>query len=232
MKRFVTLGLVLTIVLTAIVSSANNIAKAQSAGLVSSIINRMERNRRSLRSLRASISMEKWNAQLGDTDRYTGSLIYMPSGSRGANVRVEWTSPQREILAVLNGQYTLFRPRLNMAYVGTANSSSAKVSGVLGFGLNVSSQQLKTKFDYEDLGEETLWGGVRTTHLKFVPKGQASFKYAEVWVDSDGMPVQTKVVEKNDDATTVRLTDVQRNAQVSPDEFRVQLDSSVKKVRS
>jgi hypothetical protein len=26
-----------------------------------------------------------------------------------------------------------------------------------------------------------------------------AYKYAEIWVDSAGMPVQTKIVEKNDD---------------------------------
>jgi outer membrane lipoprotein-sorting protein len=45
------------------------------------------------------------------------------------------------------------------------------------------------------------------------------------------MPVQTKVVEKNGDATTVRLMNVQRNAQVSKNEFKVELGSDIKKVR-
>ena len=99
--------------------------------------------------------------------------------------------------------------------------------------LNMSRQQLVARFEpLQDIYEETLWGGVRTTHVKLVPKGGANYKYAEVWVDSDGMPIQTKVVEKNDDATTVRLTDVERNAGVSLDEFRLQLGSDVKKIKS
>ncbi|MEJ7711600.1 MAG: hypothetical protein WKF84_17470 [Pyrinomonadaceae bacterium] len=40
------------------------------------------------------------------------------------------------------------------------------------------------------------------------------------------------MVEKNDDATTIRLMDVQRNARLSADEFRLQLPSDVKRVRS
>jgi len=39
------------------------------------------------------------------------------------------------------------------------------------------------------------------------------------------------VVEKNDDSTTVRLTNVQRNARVSSDEFRLDLPSDIKRVR-
>jgi outer membrane lipoprotein-sorting protein len=65
-----------------------------------------------------------------------------------------------------------------------------------------------------------------------VPKGNANFKYAEIWVDNTGMPVQTKIVEKNDDATTMRLSDLQKNVRVSGDEFQLKLDSDVKIIKS
>jgi outer membrane lipoprotein-sorting protein len=83
----------------------------------------------------------------------------------------------------------------------------------------------------QDVREETLWGGVSTIHLTLVPKGNASFKYAEIWVDSSGMPVQTKIVEKNDDATTMRLSSMERNIKIPTDEFNLKLDSNVKIVK-
>lgn len=205
--------------------------QAQGPGLVSSIINRMERNRRDLRSLRAGIQMEKFNAQVGDKDFYSGDMIFLPGEGRDASVRVDWQKPQRETLSVNNGKYTLFRPRLNMAYVGATTSSRSKVSGVLGFGLNVSQAQLRTNFEpLQILGEGILYDNLHVTWLKLVPKGKASYKYAEIWVDDGGMPVQTKVVERNDDSTTVRLVNVQRNAHVSSDEFQLKLPADVKKV--
>ena len=96
----------------------------------------------------------------------------------------------------------------------------------------MSKQQLEAKFQpVQDVREETLWGGISTIHLTLVPKGNASFKYAEIWVDSSGMPVQTKIVEKNDDATTMRLSGMERNLKVSGDEFNIKLDSNVKIVK-
>jgi len=175
--------------------------------------------------------MEKYNAQLRDSERYDGVVLYVPSGARDASVRIEWRKPQHEILAVSNGKYTLFRPRLNMAYVGSSKSSRNKAGGVLEL-MYMSQQQLEARFQpLQDVREETLWGAVSTIHLKLVPKGNASFKYAEVWVDSSGMPVQTKVVEKNDDATTMRLTGLEKNVRISGDEFSVKLDSNVKIVK-
>ncbi len=232
MKKLFPLGILLSLLVSALISSPKA-ANGQSAGLVSSVLNRMERNRQSLKSLKASLSMEKYNSQLRDKDQYVGTVLYLPASGRNASVRIEWQRPRREILAVSKGQYTLFRPSLNQAMVG--KTGSIKGGGGAGTVLDMmymSKQQLEAKFQpVQDVREETLWGGVSTIHLTLVPKGNASYKYAEIWVDSAGMPVQTKIVEKNDDATTMRLSGLERNLKISPDEFDIKLDSSVKIVK-
>lgn len=232
MKKYFALAVAVALCATVTLTTVSPV-NAQGAGLVSSIFNKMERNRRDLRSLRAGISMEKYNAQIRDTDKRTGTVLYLPAGGRNAYVRVDWKSPVQEILAVADGQYTFFSPRRKTAWVGSSSSrsSNTKVSSVLGFGLNASAAQLKSSFDVQDYYNETLWGGVATSHLKLVPKGAASFQYEEIWVDGSGMPVQTKVVEKNGDATTVRLMNVEKNAQINKDDFKLELGSDVKKLR-
>lgn len=233
MKRLVPLSLLLLVLASVLVVTSPTAAEAQSAGLVSSVLNRMERNRQSLKSLKASLSMEKYNAQLRDADKYHGVILYMPAGGRNASVRIDWQSPQKETLAVANGKYTLLKPRLNVAYTGNSNSAKVKNSGGgMMEMLYLSRQQLEARFQpVQDVREETLWGGVSTIHLTLVPKGNASFKYAEIWVDSGGMPVQTKVVEKNGDATTMRLSSVERNLRLNSDEFNIKLDSGVKVIK-
>jgi outer membrane lipoprotein-sorting protein len=231
MKKFGTLVIVLTLLGAALINGSVNKVKGQTPGLVSAVLNRMERNRQSLKSLRAGISMEKYNAQLRDAESYQGIVMYVPAAGREASVRIEWRSPQHEILAVNNGKYTLFRPRLNMAYVGNSKSNRNKTGGIMAM-MYMSRQQLETRFQpLQDVREETLWGGVSTIHLKLVPKDGANFKYAEIWVDSTGMPVQTKIVEKNDDATTMRLTGMEKNVKITSEEFNLKLDSNVRIVK-
>ena len=164
MKRFVTLVLAILIVSVALTAGSSGNSYGQSAGLVSSVLNRMERNRQSLKSLRAGISMEKYNAQLRDAEQYDGILVYMPLSGREASVRIEWRKPQHEILAVNNGKYTLFRPRLGMAYVGNSKSNRNKAGGILEM-MYMSRQQLEARFQpVQDVREETLWvGSVRFT---------------------------------------------------------------------
>ena len=233
MKRLVPLGLLLAVVAGVSIISSPGAANGQSAGLVSSVLNRMERNRQSLKSLKASLSMEKYNSQLREKDQYIGNVMYMPASGRNAYVRIEWQKPRREILAVANGQYTLFRPSLNQAMRGKTGSikGSQGAGSVLDM-MYMSKQQLEAKFQpVQDVREETLWGGISTIHLTLVPKGNASYKYAEIWVDSAGMPVQTKIVEKNDDATTMRLSGMERNPKISEGDFNLKLDSNVKIIK-
>jgi outer membrane lipoprotein-sorting protein len=230
MKTLIPLGLVATVIFTLVaVGPAATVADAaQGAGLVSSVLNRLEQNRRSLRSLRSGISMEKYNSQLHDSDKYTGKVLYVPAAGRNANVRIEWQSPQHEVFTVSNGAYTLCRPRLNTCYTGkTAAKQGSNANSVLQF-LSMSGAQLKAKFDVQDARDETVWPNISAVHLTLVPKGAASFKYAEVWIDGSGMPVQSKVVEKNDDATTVRLGDIERNVDIPSDQFKPAIDKGVK----
>jgi outer membrane lipoprotein-sorting protein len=209
-------------------------AQAQGPGLVSMILNKMDRNRRALSSLRAGLTMQKYNAQLRDFDMSAGEVQYVAGKGSNSNVRVDWTKPVREMLAVSNGQYTLYRPRLNQAYQGNTKNagSKGKVNNVLGFALNMSGAQAKNQFNVEVAGEGTLYdGGPHVWMLKLTPRGSAGYQFAEVWVSDDGMPVQTRVTEKNGDSTLVRLTNIQRNASIPSDAFSIPLPAGVKIVK-
>ena len=232
MKRLFSLSLVIGLFLATLSIAPASGTRAQTAGIVSSILTRMERNKRNLKSLRADISMEKYNAQLRDKEMFYGIVLYIPAAAGSAFVRLEWSKPQHEILTTENGNYTLFRPRLKIAYEGKTNLiKNRNDSDVLAL-MSMSATQLRTKFgEFQDMREETLWGGVATWHFKVFPKVAASYQYIEVWVDNEGMPVQTKMVEKNDDATTVRLTNLAKNQTIPLDQFKQNLDSSVKRVK-
>jgi len=159
-------------------------------------------------------------------------VMYLPGAGRNASIRLEWKTPQHEILAVQNGKYVLFRPRLLTAYTGNSQKAPKSTGGLMDM-MYMSRAQLETKFQpLQDVREETLWGGVSTIHLTLVPKGNSTYKYAEIWIDNSGMPVQSKIVEKNDDATTMRLVSIEKNPKISPDEIPVKLDSNVKVIKS
>ena len=231
MKRFIPQSLIALLMLGAVIAVSPTAANGQGAGLVSSVLNRLEKNRASLKSLRAGVTMQKSNSQLGTVDTYNGLVLYIPGAGRSASVRIEWKSPQHEIIAVENNKYTIYRPRLGTAIVGSNKGTPRAANGIMDM-MYMSRQQLESRFEpLQDVREETLWGNVSTIHLTLVPKGNASYKYAEVWIDKDGMPVQSKVVEKNDDSTITRLLSVEKNAKINKDDIAIKLDSNVKIVK-
>ncbi|MGI9037097.1 MAG: LolA family protein [Pyrinomonadaceae bacterium] len=222
MKNYLRLSL--TAIALVFVFNALAVTDAKAQGILNEILKRMEAHRQSLSSLEANITMDKFNSQLDEHDVTTGTIMYLPAKGRDALVRIDWTKPVQETLAVVDKKYVLYRPRLNQAIVGKVDekNKNTKASGALSF-MSMSKEQLKANYDKSYLGIETLSGGVGTWHLKLIPKTPDSYKYAEIWVDKDGMPIQGKVVESNDDSTTVLLSNLQKNINLDASKFKVNL---------
>jgi outer membrane lipoprotein-sorting protein len=168
--------------------------------------------------------MVKYNAQLKESDTSEGTSIYMPTKGRDALVRIDWTKPVEETLAVVNGKYVLYRPRLKQAITGNAKDAkgSGKANNALSF-MSMSKEQLKANYTIKYLGEEKVSSGVPTWRLELTPKKVTNFKMAELWVDGNGMPIQAKIVEGNNDTTTVLLSGFEKNAKINVSQFEVKL---------
>jgi outer membrane lipoprotein-sorting protein len=197
------------------------------------ILDRMDTHHKALSSLQADVTMVKQNAQLGETDTSQGSTSFLPkTAKRVMYVRVDWTKPLVENIVVIGDDYKLFRPRLNQVIVGKAskakNSSSA--GGALAF-MSMSKEQLKANYTVKYHGPETLSNGTETWHLELIPKSATSYKAAELWVDKNGMPIQAKVIESNNDTTTVLLSNLKKNITLNADIFRLKYPKSVKEIK-
>src|SRR5207302_11500729 len=111
---------IIALVLAALVAFPLPAANAQ-AGLVSSILSKMEKNRQNLRSLSADISMEKYNSQLGESEKYYGNMRYIPAGRGAALVRLDWNKPQQEIVVVADGRFMLYGTKLQQVIICIMN---------------------------------------------------------------------------------------------------------------
>ena len=204
---------------------------ANAQGVLNDILKRMDANNKSLKSLKSSIKMSKHNAQLDEYDLYEGTVQYLPAPVKEQiKVRIDWAKPVVEHLAVGGGQYILYRPRLEQAIVGKVNETTkggAGAGGALAF-MSMNRVQLKANYDVAYIGEETVNGSVRTWHIQLTPKTANTYKGADLWVDSNGMPVQAKVIEKNNDSTTIQLTNIERNATVKGEVFAIKPPKNTK----
>jgi len=204
------------------------------AQIIREILKRMDQHNKSLTSLKADVTMVKHNPQLNVSDTSIGATSYLPaSGKRGRYVRIDWTRPVEEQISVIGDDYELYRPRLNQVIVGKVGKAknNASVGGALSF-MNMNKAQLEANYDVVYLGEEQISGGVRTWHLQLTPTAATSYKIAELWVDADGMPRQAKIVEQNNDTTTVLLSNLQKNVTLRGDIFKLNYPKSVKKIKA
>lgn len=211
----------------AIFGAASTEAKAQ--GALPDVLKRMDTAYKSLSSLRANVKMEKTQSQLGETDTFEGTVIYIPKKGRDANIRVDWTKPSSEILSVVGGKYLLYKKSTNQAYTGSTNDvkGSGKASSSLAF-LNMSKAQLQANYEIAMINnEETISSGERTWHLRLTPRTKGKQKQADLWVDTNGFPVQSKISENNNDTTTVLLSKVEKNVTIDQSVFKVQLPKDV-----
>lgn len=214
---------------TIIINGALCTEVSAQGGKLGEILRRMDQHNKGLTTLRTKVTMGKQDTRLGDDPEIrTGTAIYVRRQGKDAMVRIDWTQPN-ESLAVADGKYTIYRPRLSMAYTGSVKKASTdtKGSSALAF-MNMSKAELDANYTAAYLGEAKLSDGTDTIHIQLTPKQKATYKSAELWIDVDGMPRQSKIIEANDDITTVLLSGLEKNISLKASDFKISYPDGTK----
>lgn len=224
-----TLSRSMIILLAVSIIAGSAVSDAFGQSKIQEITRRMDEHSKGLSTLRTKVTMVKTSAQLGESETSVGSALYGRQDGKDALVRIDWQRPA-ESLSVIDGEYTIYRPRLEMAYKGSVKGASkdTKTNSLLSF-MNMSKAQLNANYTIRLLAENaSLSNGAKTWHLELVPKTTMSYKTAELWVDVDGMPQQTKIIEKNNDSSTVLLSNLEKNIKLNKSNFIIELPKGTK----
>lgn len=212
--------------------SVVSVTETKAQNILGDILKRMDVHNKFLKTLRADVTMVKYNPQLNVSDTTVGSTSYLPKDAKHSMyVRIDWTKPLEEMVSVIGDDYELFRPRLNQVIRGKVQKAKngAGVGNALGF-MSMSKDQLKQNYVVQFIAEEKIKGDVPTVHLLLTPKTATSYKSAELWVDSDGMPRQAKITEQNNDSTTVLLENIKKNETLNANIFRLPYNTKSVKI--
>lgn len=198
-----------------------------------SVLKRMETNYKSLNTFRADMRMEKFNAQLGETDVYEGKIVFLKQGKSTSHVRLDWKKPAEESLLIVKQEYMLYRPRLKQAIIGKIDKleTSVALKDWLDF-LNKSRSELKADLDFKYLDEQKLSNGILTQHLELTSKTAKKYKKIEFWTDKSGMLIQLKIIEGNNDSITVLFSNIEKNPIINTEIFKINLPKNTVIVRS
>jgi outer membrane lipoprotein-sorting protein len=195
------------------------------------VLTRMDDFNKGLQSLKADVTMVKYDVVLKDSDIYAGNTMYLPKSKTQSDraIKLSWTKPAVEQMLVRGDHYELYRARANQLIRGKVQNvkkGGAGAVSVLSF-LSMSKVQMKQNYDIVYLGDEKLSTGDLTFHLQLTPKKVTDHKSVELWVDKDGMPLQVKTTALNNDTTTVLLTNAKVNKTLNGEDFALQYPKDV-----
>ena len=204
-----------------------------SAQRTTEVLRRMDTRYKNMQTLQADITMEKRNNQLDETDVSIGKVKYIPKNAKQKMyVRIDWDKPSPESMSVIGDKYVIYRQQQGVVYEGNTSKAknNAKAGNALAF-LGMSRKEMNDNYTYRDLGAETLKGGTKAVHLELTPKAAATYKLAHLWIDKDGVPVMARIVEKNNDTTTILLSNLAMNASVKGSDFVIDYPKSIKPIK-
>lgn len=231
MKSFLRLSL--TAIAITLFFSAAAITETNAQGPLNEILKRMDDHYKVLKTLKADITRVQYNAQLQETDVTSGQISLLPGKGRNFSLRLDWKKPKEETLSVVNGQYVAYIPNIKRAYTGNSDSKTVgdKGGNVLKI-MSMSKEELKANYNIQYLGEEKVLGNIPTWHLKLTPKAATNFKFADLWIDGNGMPIQGKVTRLNNDTDSVALANLGKNTNINASIFKVNLPKGTEIVKS
>lgn len=201
--------------------------------ILTGILNKMESAHKSLKSLKAGMSLTKTNSQIGISDTELGELLYKPATGKGkGKLRIDYVKPSKDIVALVGENVTFYQPRINQVLKSTlAKTSKGKIGGYAQLvGLDSSLKSLVNNYNIEVGKDETI-NGQAATILKLTPKQASPYSSIDVWIhQSNYLPIQWKIYEKNGDNTVVSLKNMQINASIPDAAFSINIPGGTKVV--
>lgn len=221
MKRFFSI-LTVAAMMTVVMLNARSAQAGAPSTVLATILDKMTSAGSQLHSLKANLSQQKINTQIGINGPVeSGTLYYRPLKDGKSQVRIDYKNPDVKVLVVDGDKFTLYQPALNQMIKSTIQSYAKNNSaGSLSLRFDASTRD---KFNISYERDETV-DGIQTSVLALVPKQgvQSGFKKQEIWVDHKSwLPIKLQFTEKNNDLTWVRFGNLEPNATISNGLFSV-----------
>ena len=203
---------------------------------INEILKRMDAHRSVFKSLRADIAISKFSAQSGETSKKEGVVKYLPLKNDYA-LRVDSTKPVPENFVISKNQYLLYLPDFDLfylpvrqiAYTGLLTDQHKNMFVIFS---NLSKDKLKADYTIKFTGEEKVNEKTPTWHLELTPSTPKSYQKIEVWIDGNGMPIQSRVTETGGDSVSVLLTNLKKNVAMVTSEFKIDLPKDTQIIKN
>ena len=199
-----------------------------------SVLAEMASASRALTTLEADLVQVKSYPQLSLADpEETGHLYVEKTEKKGTRLRLTMVAPEPRSLAIRDGEYVFYQPKIKQALMGKLGTESSR--GKAGFLRYLLGDLAAADDDYDigSLGEE-LVDGKPTVRLRLMAKPGRETPYLQIdlWVQRDlWLPVRQELTELNHSLTRIELKNISLNQKLDEDVFEIELPRDVERVR-
>ena len=196
------------------------------------VLERLAEASQALTSLEAELVQVKSYPQLALTDPPEIGRIHLERG-KTTRLRLEITEPENRIVAVDDGEYILYQPKIKQAVIGKLDPNANRGrTGFLAF-LVGDLSGAEEDFEIALMGEEEV-KGKPTHHLRLTARQGTDSMYRQIdlWVDQElWIPVRQELVELNHSVNRIELEGIMINQDIEDSVFELDLPPDVERVK-
>jgi len=227
------LGFGLAAVVAALAGTAFALAapQARTGWTLDSLLQQLDRESKSFRSLTANIERTKVTVVVNDKSTETG-MIWM---RRDNKLRIELAPPDKRTVLVSGDTLYVFNPGLKRVEEFDLGKHKTQLDKFLFLGFGTSAGDLKGDYIPTPQGETTL-DNRKVLLLELTPKKdevRVHFSRILLWIDqATWLPVQQRLFETGSgDYTTIKYSNVQKNTPIPNSRFSPNWPKGTQKIK-
>lgn len=214
---------VLPLITVMLIAAGSTHGPAASAnGKLDEVLANMERAARSIKTIEADMGQEKRDRQIGGKEVYAGRIFFSHTGKNADKVRINYSRPPGQVVAVVGNEIILYQPAINQVIITTRQAQASKNQEFSFIATPYKSvPELKTQYNIVYIGDEQIESN-STAKLELTPKSKSSVQKLTLWINqSSWLPIRYQVVENNNNVTTFTLSNMKLNGGLSAGAFKV-----------
>jgi len=194
------------------------------------VLTSMDTASSNFRTTQASFVWNQYQKVIDESDTQKGK-IYFRRQDKDIQMAAEIAEPDQKYVLYSNGKVQVYQPKIDQVteYNPGKNRSDLESYLVLGFG--GSGHELKTNYDVNYLGTETV-DGVQTAKLELIPKStkiRNNISRIVLWIDpARGVSVQQQFFEPSGDYRLAKYSDIEINKKLPDNAFRLKSTGKTK----
>jgi outer membrane lipoprotein-sorting protein len=221
--------------MAAVLGGAVAMAQVQPAGgaELERVLDTMDRAAAAFRTSQAEFVWEQFQKVVSETDVQTGTIYFRRQG-KDLQMAADIRHPDRKYLLFSEGKVRVYQPRIDQVTEYSAGKNRQDFESFLVLGFGGRGHDLLQSFEVRYGGSETVQGKP-AARLVLVPKSErvrGMFEQIVLWIDPErGVSLQQQFLEPSGDWRLSKYTNIQVNAPVPGDVFKLRTTGKTKVIR-